>query len=157
MEGRCVINPFKPSPTGGLIDLDQFPLAQSYFEKHRTRICKRNVSKRSVANWYRTIDRINVSLIRRPKLLIPDIKASNTIIYEPGKLYPHHNLYFVVSDYWDMLALRTILRSSLAKFFVWVYGVKMRSGWLRFQAQVPQTDSNSIAAIRLGEADEGVA
>lgn len=134
-QGRCVINPFKSEATSELISLSDYPLARRYFELHRKRIEGRNVSKRNPDRWFRTIDRIYPSLSTTPKLLIPDIKASNHIVFEPGRLYPHHNLYYVVSDYWDLRALRTVLRSSLAKFFVWVYGVKMRSGWLRFQAQ----------------------
>jgi hypothetical protein len=133
--GRCVINPFKSETTSDLIDLERYPKAKAYFDAHRHRILKRNVAQRNTTNWYRTIDRIYPSLAKRPKLLIPDIKATNHIVYEPGRLYPHHNLYYIVSEYWDLLALRTILRSSLAKFFVWVYGVKMRSSFLRFQAQ----------------------
>jgi adenine-specific DNA-methyltransferase len=133
-QGRCVINPFA-GDTPRLIDLAKYPKARAYFETHRTRLLGRNVAKRDIARWYRTIDRIYPELQRRPKLLIPDIKAENLIVLEEGQLYPHHNLYYVASDYWDLRALRTILRSSLGKFFVWMYGVKMRGDFLRFQAQ----------------------
>lgn len=133
--GNCVINPFSPEQPSNLIDFDAYPRARAYFLKHEARLRGRNVGKRHPTNWYRTIDRIYPSLLTRPKLLIPDIKADNVIAYDKGTCYPHHNLYYVVSDYWDLRALRAILRSSLAKFFVWVYGVRMRSDFLRFQAQ----------------------
>lgn len=132
--GQHVINPFVDG-TQRLIDLSQFPKARKYFERHRERLSSRNVAQRDTARWYRTIDRVYPDLRRRPKLLIPDIKADNLIVLEEGKLYPHHNLYYVASDYWDLRALRAILRSSLGKFFVWMYGVKMRGDFLRFQAQ----------------------
>ena len=93
------------------------------------------MARRNPSDWYRTIDRIYPSLVTRPKLLIPDIKANNLVVLEEGKLYPHHNLYFVISDYWNLKALQTVLRSSVAKFFVSMYGVRMRSGFFRFQAQ----------------------
>lgn len=134
--GRCVINPFK---SVGLIDLAKYPKARRYFEKHERALKARNVANRTEnsqrTSWYRTIDRIYPALQRTPKLLIPDIKADNLIVLEPGKLYPHHNLYYVASEAWDLAALRTILRSSVARFFVWMYGVKMRGNFLRFQAQ----------------------
>ena len=69
-------------------------------------------------------------------VLIPDIKANNrTIALKKGRFYPHHNLYFVTSDYWDLRMLQVILRSDIARFFVFMYGVKMRLGYYRFQAQ----------------------
>jgi hypothetical protein len=50
-------------------------------------------------------------------------------------LAPHHNLYFVTSDHWDLEVLGGLLSSRVALFFVWSYAVKMRGGYLRFQAQ----------------------
>lgn len=132
--GRYVLNPFVGDTTE-LIDLDNYPKAKKYFNTHRAKVAGRNVAKRSAGKWYRTIDRIYPELQKLPKLLIPDIKADSQIVFEPGGLYPHHNLYYVASDVWDLNALRTILRSSVGKFFVWMYGVKMRGDFLRFQAQ----------------------
>ncbi|MGH7139067.1 MAG: Eco57I restriction-modification methylase domain-containing protein, partial [Pirellulales bacterium] len=132
--GKCVINPFV-GDTPHLIDLPRYPKARKYFESHRQRLLGRNVAKRDTDRWYRTIDRIYPDLQWRKKLLIPDIKADTLIVLEEGKLYPHHNLYYVASDYWDLRALRTVLRSSVSRFFVWMYGVKMRGDFLRFQAQ----------------------
>ena len=134
--GRYVINPFARSGETTLIDLSRYPKARAYFETHKARLANRNVSKRNLDDWYRTIDRIHPHLQSTPMLLVPDIKSSNnTIALEQGELYPHHNLYFVTSRYWDLRALRAILRSEVARFFVSMYGVKMRSGWFRFQAQ----------------------
>lgn len=131
--GTHVINPF--APDGSLIDLSEYPRAKRYFEHHRDNLCRRNVAKRNAQTWYRTIDKIHSQLTTKHKLLIPDIKADNLVAYEEGKLYPHHNLYFVTSDYWDLHAMQTILKSSLARFFVWMYAVRMRGDFLRFQAQ----------------------
>ena len=133
-QGRCVINPFR-GDTPELIDLSRFPKARRYFDRHVDQLKGRNVAKRDLKRWYRTIDRIYPHLQKTPKLLIPDIKAENHIVFESGQLYPHHNLYYVASDNWDLRALRSILRSSIGRFFVWMYGVKMRSDFLRFQAQ----------------------
>jgi hypothetical protein len=63
-----------------------------------------------------------------PKLLIPDIKGSAQVVYEPGGLYPHHNLYFVTSDVWNIEALQ-------ARLFIDLYSTRMRGGYFRFQAQ----------------------
>jgi hypothetical protein len=67
--------------------------------------------------------------------LIPDIKGDAHIVYDDGTLYPHHNLYFILSDDWDLKSLQAVLLSGIARLFVSVYSTKMRGGYLRFQAQ----------------------
>src|SRR5450759_5005296 len=49
--------------------------------------------------------------------------------------YPHHNLYWITSAGWELEVLGGILLSRVAQMFVEAYGVKMRGGTLRFQAQ----------------------
>jgi hypothetical protein len=70
-----------------------------------------------------------------PKLLIPDIKGEAHIVYEEGKYYPHHNLYYITSDIWDLKALQAVLLSDITRHFITIYSTKMRGGYLRFQAQ----------------------
>lgn len=131
--GQGVINPF--AALGGLVDLDEYPRLRRYLEARREMIAKRHCAQKNPANWYRTIDRITPALAGRPKLLIPDIKGEAHIVFEEGKLYPHHNLYFVTSDDWDLRALQAVLLSAITHLFVATYSTKMRGGFLRFQAQ----------------------
>ena len=66
---------------------------------------------------------------------------------DSGTTYPHHGLYFVTSDRWDLEVLGGLLLSDIAELFVATYCVKMRGGCYRFQAQylrrirVPQLSS----------------
>lgn len=131
--GRGVINPF--GDDGKLVDLDRFPKLKAYLEPRRDEITGRHVAKKSPARWFRTIDRIYPELAKREKLLIPDIKGEAHIVYEAGELYPHHNLYFITSDEWEIRALQAILLSGIARLFVAAYSTRMRGGFLRFQAQ----------------------
>lgn len=132
--GRCIINPFRED--GSLIDLNQYPKLKSYFNSHKNEMLKRNVAKKNNASkWYRTIDRIYPGLQLKQKLLIPDIKGSNHIVKDNGEYYPHHNLYYLLPGKWNIDILRTVLMSSIAKFFIWSYSVKMRGDCLRYQAQ----------------------
>ena len=131
--GAGVINPF--SDAGPLVDLAQFPRLRRHLAKHKSEIVGRHVARKTPANWYRTIDRITPSLALRPKLLIPDIKGEAQVVFENGQLYPHHNLYYVLSDAWDLRALQAVLLSSLTRLFIATYSTKMRGGFLRFQAQ----------------------
>jgi hypothetical protein len=131
--GLGVINPFEDD--GKLADLAIYPKLKAHLERHREAIAGRHVAKKAPANWYRTIDRITPSLAARQKLLIPDIKGTAHVVFENGTLYPHHNLYFVVSEQWDLRALQAVLLSSVARQFVAAYSTTMRGGFLRFQAQ----------------------
>jgi hypothetical protein len=63
------------------------------------------------------------------------MKATIHPVLEPGGYYPHHNLYYVVSDSWDMEVLGGLLLSRVAQAFIEAYCVRMRGGTLRFQAQ----------------------
>jgi hypothetical protein len=65
----------------------------------------------------------------------PDIKGTAHVVYEEGKLYPHHNLYHITSETWELRALQTVLSSRLALSFITAYSPRMRGGNLRFQAQ----------------------
>jgi hypothetical protein len=131
--GFAVINPF--AEDGSLVDLKAHPKLKKYLELHGSEIRKRHVSKKNPNNWYRTIDRIYPEIALKPKLLIPDIKGEAHVVYEPGKLYPHHNLYYITSDVWNLKALQAVLLSGIARLFVATYSTKMHGGYLRFQAQ----------------------
>ncbi len=131
--GLGVVNPF--ADNGGLVDLTRYPRLKRYLEERRDQIARRHVARKTPASWYRTIDRIYPALAGTPKLLIPDIKGQAHVVHEDGRLYPHHNLYFLTSSDWDLRALRTVLLSDITKLFMESYSTRMRGGYLRFQAQ----------------------
>ena len=184
--GRGIVNPYEAD--GSLASLSRYRRFAAYLESHEEALRRRYIARRGGA-WYRTIDRIDVPLTTTPKLLIPDIKGEAMVVYDEGRFYPHHNLYYVVagttddganpadtatpangtnpangtdpangttpanpadpadpadsadsadketSSAWDLKALATVLRSSIALLFVDAYCVKLSGGFLRFQAQ----------------------
>lgn len=132
-EGLGIVNPF--SASGRLVDLADYPRLARYFEHRKDLLARRHVAKKTPRNWFRTIDRIHADLTYRKKLLIPDIKGRANIVLETGKLYPHHNLYYITSDEWDIHALLAVLKSGIADLFVSMYSTRMRGNFLRFQAQ----------------------
>jgi adenine-specific DNA-methyltransferase len=130
--GHYLVNPWNED---GLVNLRVYPKLQAYYEQHAAALKKRHTAERSVDKWYKTIDRINHTLIYTHKLYIPDIKNTLEPVLDRGETYPHHNLYFIQSDEWDLEILGGILLSKVGQFFVESYGVRMRGGYLRFQAQ----------------------
>lgn len=131
--GKGVLNPFDES--GQLVPLDGYPQFKCYLNTHRDSIANRHVAQRNPDRWYRTIDRIQPGLLETPKLLVPDIKGEGVFVIDEGQYYPHHNLYFITTEDWDLRALQTVLRSSLTLMTVATYCTRMAGGFLRFQAQ----------------------
>ena len=148
--GLFVLNPFEPD--GRLVDPEEYPKFRDYIASRRGEIANRNVAKRNPRSWFRTIDRIHAPLASTPKLLIPDIKGHAHVVLEEGRYYPHHNLYYVTSDSWDLRVLQMILSSRVAHAFIAAYSPRMRGNFLRFQAQY-------LRRIRLplwSQTDEGL-
>lgn len=131
-QGNYLVNPW--ADDGSLVSLADHPRMSTYLSGHPA-LKERHVAKQSPGSWYRTIDKVQAKLTGRPKLLLQDMKAHIHPVLEPGGCYPHHNLYYVVSDTWDMEVLGGLLLSKIAQAFIEAYCVRMNGGTLRFQAQ----------------------
>lgn len=141
---KFMLNPWTHS--GTLVDLKRYPKLAAELGRHPS-VKTRFVARKNPGAWHRTIDKVAPGLINQPKLLLQDMKAQITPVLEPGGLYPHHNLYYITSTTWDLQVLGGLLLSRIAEAFISAYGVKMRGGTLRFQAQylrkitVPEPDA----------------
>ena len=142
--GSYLVNPWEAD--GSLVRLSRHPRLARYLKRH-PELRHRFVARRDPDSWYRTIDKVKHDLVDKPKLLLQDMRATINPVLEPGGHYPHHNLYYIVSDKWDLEVLGGLLLSTIGQAFVEAYCVRMRGGTLRFQAQylrqirVPQPDS----------------
>ncbi len=130
--GKVMLNPWDAQ--GNLIDPAKYPHFIQALESQEA-VKKRFIARKNTDHWFRTIDKVRPGLTKKPKLLLQDMKAKITPVLEPGGYYPHHNLYYIISDSWDMEVLGGLLLSRVAEAFIQAYGVKMRGGTLRFQAQ----------------------
>ncbi len=130
--GHYLVNPWDGQ---GLVNLAKYPRLKGYLEEHEARLRGRHVGKKSATGWFRTIDRVDHGLTAKTKLYVADIKDRLLPVIDRGQTYPHHNLYFVQSAGWDHEVLGGLLLSDVAQLFVECYGVRMRGGYLRFQAQ----------------------
>lgn len=145
--GNYLVDPWNGE---GLVVLEQYPKLKAYLEKNAEALKLRHTAAKNAKGWYRTIDRVTHRLTAMPKLYIADIKSELDPVLDRGGTYPHHNLYFIESDAWDLEVLGGLLISSVGHFFVESYGVRMRGGYFRFQAQylrrirVPNPESISV-------------
>lgn len=162
--GRYLVNPW--GDDGKLVDLDHYPKMSAYLAEHEDHLRSRHVGKKDTRRWFRTIDNVDPTLRVREKLLIPDIKGRLHPVLDSGETYPHHNLYYMVSERWPIEALGGFLLSDVAQFFVESYSVKMSGGFFRFQAQylrrirVPRladVSQDDLAALMLAFRDRDLA
>ncbi len=130
--GHYMINPWNEA---GLINLDDYPRMAAYLEPHRALLCDRHTARERPQNWHKTIDRVTLSRSKQEKLYIADIKDRLLPALDLGETYPQHNLYWITSEQWDLRVLGGLLMSAVGEFFIHCYGVRMRGGFLRFQAQ----------------------
>lgn len=151
--GHYLLNPFDARDNGTLADLDEHPGMARYLQCHEDRLRKRHVAKSRPHTWYRTIDRVWPKLQRQPKLLLPDIQTRPLIALDEGSFYPHHNLYWITSEGWNLRVLKALLRSTMVHQQIRAYSVQMRGGAVRYQAQtlrrvrVPRFDALSASLI----------
>jgi adenine-specific DNA-methyltransferase len=102
----------------------------------------------SFATWYPdgapwiSTHRDDHSILTRFERELPALEH-----FDAGEYYPHHNVYWITSDSWPLLALKALLRSALVSKQVASYSVQMRGGSVRYQAQtlrrirIPRLDS----------------
>jgi adenine-specific DNA-methyltransferase len=150
--GHYLVDPWN---CDGLVALDKYPRLRAYYERHRTALKKRHTAVNNPHGWYKTIDRVSHTLTAKPKLYIADIKEILNPVLDRGETYPHHNLYFIESDIWDLEVLGGLLMSAVGQFFVESYGVRMRGGYWRFQAQylrrIRVPDPGSLSGAQTGD------
>ena len=129
-----LVNPFRPDYSGRLRDISELPRLASYLESHKDALATRFVAKKK--EWYRTIDRVDWSLFKSPKILLPDIQPGGVVgIDEKGCVYPHHNVYWITSEGWPLHLLAALLKSEfVARQIRWA-SVEMRGGSIRYQVQ----------------------
>lgn len=130
--GHHLINPWNEQ---GLVKLADYPRLASYLAPHRDLLEGRHTAKGRPDHWHKTIDRVTTRRTAQPKLYIADIKDRLLPALDLGHTYPHHNLYWITSEQWDLRVLGALLMSAVGEFFIQSYSVRMRGGFLRFQAQ----------------------
>ena len=133
-KGEYLFNPYNQD--GTLVDLSQYPRAKSYLESHRTQLSSRHVARKSPSKWYKTIDRINPSLVSQPKILLPDISGNTYIFVDDGGFYPLHNIYYITGrSAVQLRLLAALLMSDFTRNQLASVTNKMNGGFSRWQSQ----------------------
>lgn len=129
-----LINPF--TKDWELIDLLNYPKLNSYLSFHKIALLNRHVAKRNPTKWYRTIDKIKMTLLNKKKLIIPDTSSNEIILMDRWNYYPHHNLAYIThSDENQLKILWALLSSDFWKNQMKKAGNLMNWGFIRWQIQ----------------------
>lgn len=135
-DGRYMLNPYDSTDSRKMRDFSKFPKARDYVMKHEPVLRERHCAKAHPQEWLRTIDRINYSVLKSPKVLMPDIQLGGVAALDAeGRFYPHHNVYYVMSSGWNVRALCSIMRSSFVTEQIRKVSVSLRGGSIRYQSQ----------------------
>ena len=133
---RYMLNPYDQHDDRRMLDLSMYPKVRAYLNRHADKLKSRYCARMHPDVWYRTLDRIKYSTLKAAKILLPDIQiGGNVALDECGEYYPHHNVYWITSQVWNLRALCVILRSSFVTDQIRRVSVQMRGGSIRYQAQ----------------------
>lgn len=132
-DNNFVINPFE---NGRLCDLNKYPHLKEYLYENKERLEKRHIAKKNPKFWYKTIDKIKLDLLPKPKILLPDLAGCKFLHIDNGKFYPHHNVYYIThEDIEKLKILACLLMSDFTKNQLSQIGIRMNGGLPRYQAQ----------------------
>lgn len=133
-DGRYLLNPYNED--GGLVRLDDFPMAKAYLEKNYDKLAKRHKATKNPSKWYATIDPIRRSLLSEPKILLPDISGNRFLFVDKGQFYPQHNLYYITGkNERSLKMLAALLMSDFIKSQLHNLSNHMNGGYARWQSQ----------------------
>ena len=111
-------------------------MAKTYLESHYDKLAKRHKASKNPSRWYATIDPIKPSLLRQPKILLPDISGNTYVFVDKGKYYPQHNLYYITGqDERTLRLLAAILMSDTIRKQLDRMSNHMNGGYARWQSQ----------------------
>lgn len=133
---KVLVSPFDRS--GKLIDLSKYPKVANYYNKNFEALNKRYISKKHPHRWYSTIDKVDSGLLKRPKILVPDMKREGKFSIDRGGFYPHHNIYYITHAHNNeklLQLLSALLQSRFVLNQMKEISVMMRGGYVRWQSQ----------------------
>ena len=119
-----------------MINLSKFPRVEKYLKSFKEKLSNRHIVKKNNAKWYKTIDKINPQLIKKSKILLPDISGNRFVFLDEGNYYPLHNLYYITGNTLrDQKILSAFLMSDAIRTQIASITNNMNGGFPRWQSQ----------------------
>jgi adenine-specific DNA-methyltransferase len=158
--GLSILLPYtfdRRSGAGRLVDLDAYPRARAYLERHRSVLQARHCVRVWEKRWYDLHDQALIDLAREPKILVPDVANSNRFAVDEGRFLPLHSAYYILpkGDV-DLHFLAAILNSRVSRFLIRLLAPVVKDGFNRYRRQflamLPVPDAAPGVVRQIGRA-----
>jgi hypothetical protein len=136
-----------------LIDLGDYPRARRFFARHRRELESRHCVRVWEKAWYDLHDPMPLHIGRTPKILVPDVASHNRFVFEAGRYWPLHSVYYIVPTGIDGRFLTALLNSTPIELLIRVRAPVVKDGFSRYRKQflaglpVPQASPRAQSAI----------
>lgn len=121
--------------TGELVALSDYPLLAKHLRAHKQRLMRR-ACVIDESDWYRTIDKPDISRIRAPKLFVAGMATRSIVAMSPGGTQHSNSIYAISSNEWPLQALFYLLAGGLLNIFAAVLSPRFAGNALRFDGNV---------------------
>jgi len=122
-----LLNTWDPNNSDVLIKLEDWPKASRYLTEHKAKLESRYIAKKNPEQWYRLIDRLNLEIIKKEKLVFPSLRRRLEVYFDKGTCIPHHNCYYATKKGRggpSLLAIGAILSSNIVNCLASVLAIK---------------------------------
>jgi len=121
-------------------DIDNYPHAKKYLEKHRQQLEARTYILEAKRQWYEMWVPQNPSLFNKPKLIFPDISLEPRFAYDTTGAIVNGNCYWIVAENAEeeslLLLIEGVANSKvMMKYHDLRFNNKLYSGRRRYLAQ----------------------
>lgn len=151
--GLLILVPYTFDEQPRLVDLSRYPRAQRYLEAHHTALVARHCVRVWEKAWYDLHDPMPLDLGRTPKILVPDVASHNRFVFDAGRYWPLHSVYYLVPEGVEPRFLTALLNSMPIEFLIRLRAPVVKDGFSRYRKQflgllpVPQASLRAQAAI----------
>lgn len=130
-----ILNPY--DRRGKLVDINQYPNAVKYLQRHREKLEERYCVRSQDKSWYETHDRINTNEELKERIVTPDITSEAKFAITKGTI--SHNTCYSVFCPSHLESLAAYLNSSLFECLLATSMPDMSSGhWRQLKRDISQ-------------------
>lgn len=134
--GEHMLVPYRwQSGQAQLVDLDDYPRARRWLERHRDKLEQRHCVRVWGKAWWDLHDPVNDPLHDTEKVLVPDLARSNRFASDLGRFVPQHSVYYLTSTVVESVTLSAILNSPAIEFLVRTRAPRVKDGFSRYRKQ----------------------
>ena len=143
---RYLLSVYEPG-SRRLLDLDEIPNdMRDYLLQNKRVLEERYIVKNEGKEWWRTIDSYDPDIMRKHKVLIPDLQYGQGIRFDWGRHFPDHTVAYVIGASKESRKLTAVLRSPIIDLMRLWKSPAMRGG-------TPRASANAISRLPCPDLD----